>query len=1681
MSAGLRLALCGRHAMQTYYEAFQVGGEMEVQSQAGESVAQSLPELQESWEWSPLSWGRSKWQSSGHWSEAEWEDWERWQQVRSRWMSRDGSGGQWSWAPTEEPPGRGSGRALSMSDRGQQGSNVSVRLSGGARLPDGFNRHGDLPNGEPRLSGGCPGQDEEEMVEDAEKPKHSGKVTSSYPPIFRAKAGESDREWKRSVEFWLGGEGEQLPLIYRGPRLMVQLRDRAAQLVRHLTLDQVRRPQGMELIFRTLEASPLVKQLDKHRVDQHRRRLMQLDRTPGESLESYLTRGSIYRTQLEGLDSGLAMGEKFYIGHLLDHARLTRRDKAMVRTRAGEETEGNVVAALLELAAELEGENGFPIGVSEPNMGGQDGEEHLIQKSTTYRKPSAPKAALAAVSEEVDETFSTIADEGTESVDAESFPELMEAEKEAYAMQYKAKQRMAEVKKMRNFYQKKDPEERKRLIAEKMKETHCHSCGEKGHWSRECPKNRAQQVLMASSRRKLEENLKGIPEHESEWDLLVSLCTDQQHPKSSGVYMAFPCVMDGARLSMHSGSEKGDDVGFDVLWNLTELRQGVILDLGCMKSVAGTGWANQLVKQWRTNGWWFKVVPESEQFRFGNGSTLKSKFSLQFLGTFAGRLVVFAFSVVSGDCPPLLSQPACSALGLTLDCTYHSMSSRSLKVKNYGLKQTLSGHYMMNIGEFEKAEVWEVPDDFCLKVGEEVMIVPSASAALFQDQDSDHDSDGPSNVHLGRRGLRLGTSPVPDLLRIRPSYEEMPAEMGQSGRRDGALRGAAEGLPPAARGGGAYVRGVISQSEKEGNAYNPKRIWVRIRGKLKVYPLEKIRLATADEMVSAEYITNALLDVQKELDEGRLQVVESVRAIKDKEEKKRKPRTSTKKRKGQIEDRPLLERRQSSRPAEKAILRAQEGEEEVREKKQRRLECLEDVPLQMRSEPRAKPEQDPSGLPFTKKQRMFEEMSKQYSAKSTLEEAELRSTLEEAVQKMKVLRKTIRKNAKEKARCAASQPEEGDVNFVYWADNYDGEEVVQELEKFPDEFWQEMEVMEILWSEGPNVQMDQSQLQKWIDQVAVEDERDVFQAELVTGKLRVELQWKGLDEKWRAAFREPLIKAVRTYFDHEAIEGVPKDAVVDPRKVLTSRFVLTNKGEPILELAELKARWILGGHRDAELGNYATMAPTSALLGHNLLNFLAVQFGWVVHYEDVSAAFLQGKKLPTEREVYVKVPHGYPDYVTQYIREMVGEHCRWDMLKLLKGGFGLAESPRLWYLEYKATLKDIGLHELRLMPGMFRCFHPDGRLRALVCIHVDDTRYAGDETAQELWDELHRRLKFGTCRSAVEGWQKFCGRWEKQDPETKEFFYSMVDYIKKIDDIPLELYRNPKDEMTEHDKKLAASVLGQLNWAARQGRYDLSYGVSHCQQLVGIGKKEALEWTQKLVRRAKQEKVMKVSKLGCSLDEMLVISASDAAYAAQPKAASQGGVTCVLAHPQVLQGNGPVAILEAQSMKIARVVRCSMSAELSMAATAFEHGDFLRALIAEVLKQNFVLQEWKWWASHWKHYLVIDAKTGYDVLNSEVTTSDRKIMIDAAVLREAITSEESQNFVRWMPGPSMISDGLTKWNPNHVLEQVMEQGIWSLVDTPEAQALRLAAAMRKRSYKKQTSTPMGVCVNESIG
>ena len=139
---------------------------------------------------------------------------------------------------------------------------------------------------------------------------------------------------------------------------------------------------------------------------------------------------------------------------------------------------------------------------------------------------------------------------GNEDGSSDVPPEILNMEHEPYGAQRKAHQKIAEVRKLRQFYRKPEGnEERKRLIQEKMNTHPGHACGQLGHWSRECPANKPQEVLATKSR-----PLPAVPEATvddgAEWALLASMCQGSK---------AMPASRLGARSRLRSlGSTRLD-------------------------------------------------------------------------------------------------------------------------------------------------------------------------------------------------------------------------------------------------------------------------------------------------------------------------------------------------------------------------------------------------------------------------------------------------------------------------------------------------------------------------------------------------------------------------------------------------------------------------------------------------------------------------------------------------------------------------------------------------------------------------------------------------------------------------------------------------------------------------------------------------------------------------------------------------------------------------------------------------------------------------------------------------------------------------------------------------------------------------------------------------------------------
>ena len=101
----------------------------------------------------------------------------------------------------------------------------------------------------------------------------------------------------------------------------------------------------------------------------------------------------------------------------------------------------------------------------------------------------------------------------------------------------------------------------------------------------------------------------------------------------------------------------------------------------------------------------YRIDPEREAFRFGDGNCLYSKHRMIFEAFFTGHLVLLALSVVEGSCPPLFSRHGCTSVGMKIDTAFHSVEVKRLGVNGYKVTQSPQGHDLLTINDF-----WGLPE-----------------------------------------------------------------------------------------------------------------------------------------------------------------------------------------------------------------------------------------------------------------------------------------------------------------------------------------------------------------------------------------------------------------------------------------------------------------------------------------------------------------------------------------------------------------------------------------------------------------------------------------------------------------------------------------------------------------------------------------------------------------------------------------------------------------------------------------------------------------------------------------------------------------------------------------------------------------------------------------------------------
>lgn len=94
----------------------------------------------------------------------------------------------------------------------------------------------------------------------------------------------------------------------------------------------------------------------------------------------------------------------------------------------------------------------------------------------------------------------------------------------------------------------------------------------------------------------------------------------------------------------------------------------MVVDLGCLRSVAGVDWLCQEIQRCKQSGRLVLVERAHDYFRFGDGVRRLSKYRVWLEVGILGHVGLLGINSVGYPCPPLLSKWVCRALGLQLDC-----------------------------------------------------------------------------------------------------------------------------------------------------------------------------------------------------------------------------------------------------------------------------------------------------------------------------------------------------------------------------------------------------------------------------------------------------------------------------------------------------------------------------------------------------------------------------------------------------------------------------------------------------------------------------------------------------------------------------------------------------------------------------------------------------------------------------------------------------------------------------------------------------------------------------------------------------------------------------------------------------------------------------------------------------
>jgi hypothetical protein len=306
--------------------------------------------------------------------------------------------------------------------------------------------------------------------------------------------------------------------------------------------------------------------------------------------------------------------------------------------------------------------------------------------------------------------------------------------------------------------------------------------------------------------------------------------------------------------------------------------------------------------------------------------------------------------------------------------------------------------------------------------------------------------------------------------------------------------------------------------------------------------------------------------------------------------------------------------------------------------------------------------------------------------------------------------------------------------------------------------------------------------------------------------------------------------------------------------------------------------------------------------------------------------------------------------------------------------------------------------------------------------HVDDFLDGGNEFFKDnVMQQITSKFKIGkdeTLRFRYIG---------VNVTETESGIYVDQDqFINELDPVKFEMDDSVKDRpLNRGEQRSYRRVVGQLNWLVSTTRPDLAFDTLELSVMLKSPDVACALLANKLVRRAKMNKVhilfprIKVDK------NLRILTISDAAFANLLDKVSSGAGYVIL----LVDNDRKCSPLMWVSNKIQRVVNSTIAAEMLSLLNAVKEAQYLRAVLRELLGESVPLPIDS----------IVDSRNVKLALCSTKKIEDKRLRIDVATIKQDIERGDLRDVIH-VKGSKMIADCMTKRgaSPKHLIETLCE-------------------------------------------